>query len=725
MSPSHHRTGTYRFTLFLLGCVVLASRAVAASDVRVDFTLNTTDANGAPIREDRHYYLYRPENLPRTGPVPMTLVMEASPASGPASFFHRKADQSGFLVVSCSFSGNSTGTPGTVWNSGDPRVTGFEDIDYITEVINRVRASDNANDAFIAGISKGGHISLAYACERPAMIKAAASLDEFMQLTENIPSAPAPIIVFQGTSDANVPYTMVKDTVDVWRAVDGLLNVAAATTYESSPLIPGRVSQVTWRGGVAETQVAYVTIIGGTHTYPTPGVQTGYDCTDGMWAFFSQFLTVTQALPKIVSQPVNNVQSSGQPASFWAAATGSGPLKYQWQKNGEDIPGATAPWYTTPPATLADNGAMFRAVVNNDFGSVISAGAKLTVNAAPAGPTITTQPADEAVAAGQFVAFNVTATGTPPLSFQWKKKNGLKIAGATAASLAIPAATSADSGASFTVEVTDVAGTITSARSTLSVTPAAGSPILIANPMRARVLAGRTATFSVTAWSASPMSYQWQKGAFGGNMSDIPGAGDATYTTPATTLADHLTLFRCVVSNSAGGVTSASEMLVVTAAPTAPSKISSPLTAFAQAGSPFQYTITSSGGTLPITYGAGPLPDGLSVDPSSGRISGTPTATGATRISINAGNDAGRASAILTLNVADTPPAISVGSWRLANFGASATDPSIAGDAADPDGDGYTNLREFIFGANPLDAASVPRAHLRQRNPMRPVRRRR
>jgi hypothetical protein len=92
--------------------------------------------------------------MPKTDPAPMVLLMEASPASGPATFLHRKAEQAGFIVVSCSFSGNYTGTPGTVWNNSDPRVSGYEDFDYITEVINRVKASHNGSDAFITGISR-------------------------------------------------------------------------------------------------------------------------------------------------------------------------------------------------------------------------------------------------------------------------------------------------------------------------------------------------------------------------------------------------------------------------------------------------------------------------------------------------------------------------------------------------------------------------------------------
>ena len=363
--------------------------------------------------------------------------------------------------------------------------------------------------------------------------------------------------------------------------------------------------------------MAFVTIIGGTHTYPTPVIQTGYDFTDGLWAFFSQFLTSTQASPKIVSQPVNNIQPKGYPASFWVAATGSGLLKYQWQKNSEDIPGATENWYSTPPGTLADNGATFRAIVGNDSGSVISASATLTVTGtADEGPAITTQPADQSAITGQPATFKVTA-GSTPLSYQWKK-NGTDIDGATASSLSIPAAIPADSGASFTVVVASGARSIASTRATLTVTPAAGAPAILTNPVRARVLTSQPASFSVSAWSLSPMSYRWQMGTFTGNMTDIPGAVEATYSVPRTALADHLKLFRCVVSNQAGNVTSAAEMLFVTAEPTAVSKITSDIAVSAQLGAPFRYTIASSGGTVPITFAASPLPPGLALDPGSG-----------------------------------------------------------------------------------------------------------
>jgi poly(3-hydroxybutyrate) depolymerase len=577
-------------SLFLL---LLANLSFAVTDLKVDFTLDTADPYGVSLQQHRYYYLYRPDNLPRVTPIPIILLLEASPNSGPATFFHFMADQAGFVLVSCSFSGNSTGTPGTQWNADNPRITGFEDYVYLREVIRRVSGSENSVDAFVTGISKGGHMTMAYACERPSTVRAVGPLDEFMGLTSNLPTAPIPLIMFQGTLDTNVPYTMVKDTVDVWRAVNGLLNVAPVTTYESSPLTPGSVSRATWSGGTGGSALAFVTVIGGTHTYPTPTVQTGYDYTAGVWAFFSEFLTAPQTLPKILSQPVDNIQPSGMPATFRIAAAGAAPMSYQWQRNGVDIPGATSSSFTLLSATAADDGVAFRAVATNQFGSVTSAAAKLSVRAAAAGPTISAQPEDLAVTAGQPVRFTIAAQGASPLSYQWRK-NGLNIAGATAASYSLPAAISSDCGANFSVVVTDAVGSTTSNRATLTVTPAAAAPVIIVNPVRVRLLPGQIGSFSVVAWGKSPITYQWQKGRFTSNMADIPGATGAIYTIPAATLDDHLTLFRCVVSNAAGNATSASEMLFVTAALTAPTQITSAITASAQVGAPFQYTITSS-----------------------------------------------------------------------------------------------------------------------------------
>jgi acid phosphatase len=112
-------------------------------------------------------------------------------------------------------------------------------------------------------------------------------------------------------------------------------------------------------------------------------------------------------------------------------------------------------------------------VVSNSAGSVTSNAATLTVNAAATAPTITTQPANQTVTAGQTATFTVAATGTAPLSYAWAR-NGTAISGATSASYTTPATTSSDNGAQFTVKVSNVAGNVTSNPATLTVTSGGG-----------------------------------------------------------------------------------------------------------------------------------------------------------------------------------------------------------------------------------------------------------
>src|SRR6266404_3025379 len=90
-------------------------------------------------------------------------------------------------------------------------------------------------------------------------------------------------------------------------------------------------------------------------------------------------------------------------------------------------------------------------------------------------PSITTQPASQTVTVGQTATFTVVATGTSPLTYQWKK-NGTSISGATSSSYTTPATTSSDNGAQFTVVVSNSAGSATSSAATLTVTASSTTP---------------------------------------------------------------------------------------------------------------------------------------------------------------------------------------------------------------------------------------------------------
>jgi uncharacterized repeat protein (TIGR03803 family) len=81
-----------------------------------------------------------------------------------------------------------------------------------------------------------------------------------------------------------------------------------------------------------------------------------------------------------------------------------------------------------------------------------------------------------------------------------------------------------------------------------------------------------------------------------------------------------------------------------------------PFDVTATLGMPFSYQITAA--NTPTGYGAMNLPSGLSLNPSSGLISGTPTLVGATTVSISATNAAGTGSATLMITVLPQLPVI-------------------------------------------------------------------
>lgn len=142
-------------------------------------------------------------------------------------------------------------------------------------------------------------------------------------------------------------------------------------------------------------------------------------------SLFRVRFTANQA-PQITQQPQSRTVAVGQSVSFTVAASGTAPLDYQWRRNGVDIAGANSPTFTIPSASTADDGDTFSAVVSNDFGSVTSAGALLTVttNTLPQ-PMITSPAAGTLYGGNQTFTFSGTATDTedgtlPASAFTWQ-----------------------------------------------------------------------------------------------------------------------------------------------------------------------------------------------------------------------------------------------------------------------------------------------------------------
>lgn len=83
--------------------------------------------------------------------------------------------------------------------------------------------------------------------------------------------------------------------------------------------------------------------------------------------------------PAITGQPASQTVASGDAALFSVAAFGSGPLKYQWLKNGTAIPGATKSSYLTPASSGAETGTKYSVAIENQYGKITSDGASLSV----------------------------------------------------------------------------------------------------------------------------------------------------------------------------------------------------------------------------------------------------------------------------------------------------------------------------------------------------------
>ena len=169
-------------------------------------------------------------------------------------------------------------------------------------------------------------------------------------------------------------------------------------------------------------------------------------------------------------------------------------------------------------------------------------------------PAISTQPAAQTVRAGQSATFSVTAIGTAPLDYQWKK-GGSNIFGATSSTYTTDATVIGDNGEVFTVVVSNSAGSVTSNSARLNV----NSSITIGTqPAAQNITAGQMATFSVTATGTGTLSYQWKKGS-----TLIPDATNSSYTTPAMSYAGNGAVYSVVITDSANSVSSNSATLTV------------------------------------------------------------------------------------------------------------------------------------------------------------------
>ncbi len=291
--------------------------------------------------------------------------------------------------------------------------------------------------------------------------------------------------------------------------------------------------------------------------------------------------------PQITGPPTNQTVQAGSNVTFRVTATGTSPLSYSWKFGTTAIAGATNSSLQLPNVQTTSSGT-YTVTVTNAAGSA-SAFSTLTVNAASTPPAITTQPQSLTVTNGDPASFSVVASGTAPLSYQWRK-DAAGLLGATNSSYSISLATPNDAG-SYTVVVTNSSGSVTSSVAILTVLV---PPSIVTPPQSLTVTNGGNASFSVVASGTAPLNYQWLK-----NASQLQGATNSSYSISQATTNDSGTY--TVTVTSAAGSASASATLTVNAASTAPAITTPPQSLTVTNGGNASFSVVASG-TAPLSY---------------------------------------------------------------------------------------------------------------------------
>jgi hypothetical protein len=231
----------------------------------------------------------------------------------------------------------------------------------------------------------------------------------------------------------------------------------------------------------------------------------------------SAVATLTVNDPWITVQPTNQAVSPGAATVLHVAAVGTPTLSYQWYKNtsalsdGGNISGSQSAHLTITTFSSADVGTYNVVVFNGLSASITSSNALIGLT----DPSITSQPQGVTNIYGTTSIFQVTASGTAPLSYQWHKagfgdlSDGGNISGSHSNILAITGVAGSDSG-TYSVTVSNaVGGWVDSSAAVLTVR----DPAIVTQPVSATNSAGTTAMFHAAAVGTPGLNYVWYKNA--------------------------------------------------------------------------------------------------------------------------------------------------------------------------------------------------------------------
>lgn len=272
---------------------------------------------------------------------------------------------------------------------------------------------------------------------------------------------------YNAATDVTRSFTVAKQdqTISFAALADRAADAAAATL--SATASSGLSVSFSLVSGPATLSGSKLTLTGTAGTVTVRASQAGNDAYNAAPSVDRSFtVTPAKAAPAITKQPADLAVKTGETASFSVTATGYPALSYQWRKNSSAIGGATSATFSLPNVQATDAGS-YDVVITNEVGVLSSKLVRLTVTTGDEAPVIVAQPRAQTAVRGGTATFTVIATGVPAPSYQWQK-NGTALAGATEASLSLASVQATDA-ATYSVVVTNSAGSVTSANAALRV----------------------------------------------------------------------------------------------------------------------------------------------------------------------------------------------------------------------------------------------------------------
>jgi hypothetical protein len=122
----------------------------------------------------------------------------------------------------------------------------------------------------------------------------------------------------------------------------------------------------------------------------------------------ARLVAITSDLPPVIeTQPRPATVDPGATVTMSVNASGAAPLRYQWRKNGIELPGADSSSYVIASATPADSGD-YQVVVDNMVASQASEIARLAVN----GSGVSTVAREAVIRGGSFAGVDVDEAAT-------------------------------------------------------------------------------------------------------------------------------------------------------------------------------------------------------------------------------------------------------------------------------------------------------------------------